>query len=284
MKQIVDKVKDSIDRMPTLSPVIHKINEVANNVKSSAQELTDVIQLDPVLTAKVIRMVNSAYFGLSQEIKSLKQAVVMLGINTIKNVALSSAMLGKLALKGNTALDEQGFWKHSLGVAVASKMLARGRGIDDNQVEEYFIAGLIHDIGKVLINNFFPEQMNAIMERLGDEANADDILTVEKKVLGLTHEEIGIAIGKKWRFSNSLLYAVGRHHQPLLEGPSAPYSMMVCVADTFVKSMAIGFSGNGRVEPVSEAVWQGLEYDEARVLEVLSGINEEIEKAVVFLT
>ncbi|HDP80504.1 MAG TPA: HDOD domain-containing protein [Spirochaetes bacterium] len=284
MKQIVDKVKDSIDRMPTLSPVIHKINEVANNVKSSAQELTDVIQLDPVLTAKVIRMVNSAYFGLSQEIKSLKQAVVMLGINTIKNVALSSAMLGKLALKGNTALDEQGFWKHSLGVAVASKMLARGRGIDDNQVEEYFIAGLIHDIGKVLINNFFPEQMNAIMERLGDDGNGDDILTVEKKVLGLTHEEIGIAIGKKWRFSNSLLYAVGRHHQPLMEGPSALYSMMVCVADTFAKSMAIGFSGNSRVEPVPEAVWQALEYDEARVLEILSGINEEIEKAVVFLT
>lgn len=281
MKHIVDKVKDSIDRMPTLSPVIHKINEVANNVKSSAQELTDVIQLDPVLTAKVIRMVNSAYFGLSQEIKSLKQAVVMLGINTIKNVALSSALLGQITLKGNTSLNEQDFWKHSLGVGVASKMIARARGIDDSLVEEYFIAGLIHDIGKVLINNFFPEQMAVILEQLAQKGAP--ILEVEKKVLGLTHEEIGIAIGKKWRFSNSFLYAVGRHHQPLIEGPAAPYSMVTCIADTFVKVLKLGFSGNSRFDPIPEEVWQNLGLNEERVFEILAGINEEIDKAVVFL-
>ena len=99
MKEVVEKVKTSIEKMPALSPVINKINEVANDKGASAQDLTDVIQLDPVLTAKVIRMVNSAYFGLSQQIKSLKQAVVMLGINTIKNVALSSSFLIKGILK-----------------------------------------------------------------------------------------------------------------------------------------------------------------------------------------
>ncbi|HPA73891.1 MAG TPA: HDOD domain-containing protein, partial [Spirochaetota bacterium] len=155
MKSVVDKVKESIDRMPSLSPVIHKINEVANNVRSSAQDLTDVIQFDPVLTAKVIRMVNSAYFGLPQEVKSLKQAVVMLGINTIKNVAISSAFLGKAYLKGSTVLDGEEFWRHSLGVAVAAKMIAKRLGVEEKFIEEYFIAGLIHDIGKILINNFF---------------------------------------------------------------------------------------------------------------------------------
>jgi len=135
MKSVIDKVKESIDRMPSLSPVIHKISEVANNVRSSAQELTDVIQLDPVLTAKVIRMVNSAYFGLPQEVRSLKQAVVMLGINTIKNVALSSAYLGQVHLKGSTALNGQEFWKHSLGVGVASKMIARRLGVDQKLTE-----------------------------------------------------------------------------------------------------------------------------------------------------
>jgi len=136
MKNTIDKVKESIDRMPSLSPVIHKVNEVANNVRSSAQDLTDVILLDPVLTAKVIRMVNSAYFGLPQEIKSLKQAVVLLGINTIKNVAITSAFLGKSYLKGSDILNGEDFWKHSIGVAVASKMIAKRLGIEEKYLEE----------------------------------------------------------------------------------------------------------------------------------------------------
>ena len=281
MKSVIDKVKDSIDRMPPLSPVVHKINEVANDVKSSAQQLTDVIQLDPVLTAKVIRMVNSAYFGLTQEVKSLKQAVVMMGINTIKNVALSSAFLSKVYLKGSTTLNGQDFWKHSLGVGVAAKLLARRLGVDPKLTEEYFIAGLIHDIGEVLINNFFPEEMNKVLELASKQ---EELFTeIEKRVVGFTHEEIGIAIGKKWKFANNLLYAVGRHHQPVTTGPSGVFSMVTGIADSYIKTLQIGFSGNYRPEPVPEEVWKTLSLTEEQVLQTLSTINDEIEKAVVFL-
>lgn len=281
MKSVVDKVKDSIERMPTLSPVVHKISEVANNVRSSAQELTDVIQLDPVLTAKVIRMVNSAYFGLPQEVKSLKQAVVMLGLNTIKNVALSSAVLGKIYLKGSTSLNGQDFWKHSLGVGVASKLIARKLGVDVKVVEEYFIAGLIHDIGKVLINNFFPEEMNEVLENAAKKE--DPITDIERRVVGLTHEEIGIAIGKKWKFANNLLYAVGRHHLPVTSGESAVFSMVVSIADNFVKILKVGFSGNYKIDAVPEEVWAAVNLNEEQVFDALSSINDEIEKAVLFL-
>jgi putative nucleotidyltransferase with HDIG domain len=281
MKSVVDKVKDSIERMPTLSPVVHKISEVANNVRSSAQELTDVIQLDPVLTAKVIRMVNSAYFGLPQEVKSLKQAVVMLGLNTIKNVALSSAVLGKIYLKGSTSLNGQDFWKHSLGVGVASKLIARRLGVDVKVVEEYFIAGLIHDIGKVLINNFFPEEMNEVLEIAARKE--DPITDIERRVVGLTHEEIGIAIGKKWKFANNLLYAVGRHHQPVISGESAVFSMVVSIADNFVKILKVGFSGNYKIDAVPEELWGAVNLNEEQVFDALSSINDEIEKAVLFL-
>jgi putative nucleotidyltransferase with HDIG domain len=281
MKDIVEKVKQSIDSMPSLSPVVHKINEVANNVKSSAQDLTDLIQLDPVLTAKVTRMVNSAYFGLPQEVKSLKQAVVLLGINTIKNVAISSAFLGRSYLKGSDVLDGEDFWKHSLGVAVASKMIARRLGVEEKFIEEYFIAGLIHDIGKILMNNSFPDEMRKILEI--SAAKNMPITDIEKNVLGLSHEEIGIAIGKKWKFENNLLYAVGRHHQPALQGSSAIFSMVVAVADTFVKILKVGFSGNHRITPVSDEVWKILNLDEESVFVTLADIGKEIDKAKLFL-
>ncbi|HNR89952.1 MAG TPA: HDOD domain-containing protein [Spirochaetota bacterium] len=281
MKSVHEQVKDSIDRMPSLSPVIHKINEVANNINTSAQDLTDVIQLDPVLTAKVIRMVNSAYFGLPQVVSSLKQAVVMLGVNTIKNVALSSAFLGQVSLKGKTGLDGEDFWRHSLGVAVASKMIAKRLGVEDKLLEEYFIAGLIHDIGKVLVNNFFPEMMDKILAL--SEKNAGAITDIEKRVIGLTHEEIGIAIGKKWRFENNLLYAMGKHHRPVTSGSAAVFSMVVSVADTFVKILKVGFSGNHRIEPIPEEVWEVLQLNEETAFGTLASIGEEIRKAKLFL-
>ncbi|MDY6967432.1 MAG: HDOD domain-containing protein [Spirochaetota bacterium] len=281
MKQIIEKVKSSIEKMPSLSPVVHKITEVANDRSSSAQDLTDVIQLDPVLTAKVIRMVNSAYFGLLQQVKSLKQAVVMLGINTIKNVALSSSFLGQVNLKGKTDLSGDDFWQHSLGVAVASKLIATKLGVDPRFVEEYFIAGLIHDIGKVLINNFFPDEMNEILE--ASSKKNESITNIEKRVIKLTHEEIGIAIGKKWKFENALLFAVGKHHQPALKGSAAIFSIVVSVADTFVNLKKIGFSGNYRIDPISEEVWETINLNEEDVFNALSPIDEEIDKAKVFL-
>lgn len=279
-QNIVAKVKDSIEKMPPLSPVVHKIIIVANDVTSSAQQLTDVIQLDPVLTAKVIRMVNSAYFGLPQEIKSLKQAVVMLGINTIKNVALSSALMGKIALKKGV-LDPEEFWKHSIGVAVASKLIAQRLGVDKKLLEEFFIAGLIHDIGKVLMNNFFPDEMKQIIDT--SQSQGGLIIDIEKNLLGLTHEEIGIAIGKKWNFENNLLYAVGRHHIPVLKGDSAIYSMVVHVADTFAKVMKVGFSGNYVIDAIDEAIWQTLGISEEIVFEALAPLSDEIQKAKLFL-
>lgn len=279
-QNIVAKVKDSIEKMPPLSPVVHKIIIVANDVTSSAQHLTDVIQLDPVLTAKVIRMVNSAYFGLPQEIKSLKQAVVMLGINTIKNVALSSALMGKISLKKG-AIDPEEFWKHSIGVAVASKLIAQRLGVDKKLLEEFFIAGLIHDIGKVLMNNFFPDEMKEIIET--SQSKGGLITDIEKNILGLTHEEIGIAIGKKWNFENNLLYAVGTHHRTVFKGDSALYSMVVHIADTFVKVLKVGFSGNYVIDPIDETVWQTLNINEEIVFEALSPLSDEIQKAKLFL-
>lgn len=279
-QSIVAKIKDSIEKMPPLSPVVHKIIIVANDVTSSAQNLTDVIQLDPVLTAKVIRMVNSAYFGLPQEIKSLKQAVVMLGLNTIKNTALSSALMGKIAIKKG-AIDSEEFWKHSIGVATASKLIAQRLGIDKKLLEEYFIAGLIHDIGKVLMNNFFPDELNQIIE--ASQSKGGSIIEIEKSILGLTHEEIGIAIGKKWNFENNLLYAVGKHHVPIVKGDSALYSMVVHIADVFVKVLKVGFSGNYVIDPIDDEIWKALSLNEEIVFEILSTLNDELKKAKLFL-
>ena len=280
-KILIAKVKASIDKMPPLSPVVNKIIQVANNVSSTAQELTDVIQMDPVLMAKMLKMVNSAYFGLSNDIRSLKQAVVMLGINTIKNAALSSVVLGNISINKNSSIDGESFWTHSFGVGIASKIIAKKIGIDSKLLEEYFAAGLMHDIGRIVINNFFPEEMKKIQEMISEKKYS--ILDVEKNVLGLTHEEIGIAIGKKWQFENNFLYAVGRHHNPVTTGSSSIYSMIVSVAETSVRILDLGNFNEGIIEPVSNEVWRVLGLDQDIVLNEISSLESEIQKARSFL-
>ena len=128
-------------------------------VKITAKDLNKVISLDPVLVGKVLKLVNSAYYSLPNKVTSLVNAIIMLGINTIKNLALSTAVLGNMKRKDRfKSLNVDGFWRHSIGVGVASKLIATKIGIPANKREEYFIGGLLHDIGKIPLNEIFPEE------------------------------------------------------------------------------------------------------------------------------
>lgn len=280
-RDITARVRRSIDTMPPLSPVVHKVVSVANDMSASAQELTEVIQMDPVLMARILRLVNSAYFGMSHEITNLKQAVVILGINTIKNVALSSTVLENLALKKNPVLDAEEFWTHSFAVGIASKRIAGILGADEKLHEEYFAAGLMHDIGMILMNNTFAESLEQIMEQAA--RNEKPITRIEKDILGLTHEEIGIAIGKHWNFEKRYLYAVGRHHKPSPGGKASHYAMVVGVADYCVRQLHMGSAIEGTVASIPVEVWNALGLEEEEVMQSLTSLEEEIQKARVFL-
>jgi HD-like signal output (HDOD) protein len=112
-------------------------------------DLNRVISLDPVLVGRVLKLINSAYYGLEQQVTSLVRAMIMLGINTVKNLALSSAILSNLVGRGFLGLNAEGFWRHSLCVGVTAKLIARKQGIDHSRLEEFFTAGLLHDLGKI---------------------------------------------------------------------------------------------------------------------------------------
>ncbi len=280
-KNIITKVKESIEKMPPLSPVVHKIIEVANDVTASARELTEVIQMDPVLMSKLIKMVNSAYFGLPEQITSIKQAVVMLGINTLKNVAISSTVVGQMDIKTNTIMDGDEFWKHSFGVGVASKMIAKEIGIDSKVLEEYFVSGLIHDIGKVLINNFFSDELHTILE-IRSKTNRS-LLEVEKHVLGVNHQEVGIAIGKKWNFNQNYLYAVGKHHDPSLSGQSGIYSVVISLANKIVKHAGYEDENYYITEEIDESIWEEINVNPEIIYNKLGSLSAEVEKAKEFL-
>ena len=213
-KSYLPAIKNYIDKMPSLPTTVTKILEISNDPRTSPADLNKVISLDPVLMGKVLKLINSAYYGLSQEITSLVRAIIMLGINTVKNLALSTAILGSVGktLK-TTAINPEGFWRHSLCTGVTAKLVAKMRKVDTKRLEEYFVAGLLHDIGKIPLNNRLTE--NYLMAIAVSDRENKPIVYGEEKALGFNHCDVGRIIVERWKLGKEIADSILFHHKIL---------------------------------------------------------------------
>lgn len=277
------KIEDYIKSMPSLPTTVAKVLEVCNNPRTSPADLNHVISLDPVLVGRVLKLINSAYYGLGQQVTSLVRAIIMLGINTVKNLALSSAVLRNLSTKKDfQALDMEGFWRHSLCVGVAAKVLAKRRGVDAKQAEEYFTAGLLHDIGKIPLNAVLNREY--VMAISVSDRERISLHRAEERMLGLDHARSGAMIAEAWRLEGAVGDAIAHHHAYLeYSGPHKDILYSVVLANRFASVMEIGFSGNRYPEKLDNVVWEALGVGRDVFDEIETVVNQEIEKAKVFL-
>jgi putative nucleotidyltransferase with HDIG domain len=276
-------IRDYIGKMPSLPTTVGKILEIANDPKASPADLNKVINLDPVLMGKVLKLINSAYYSLPNKITSLARAIIMLGINTVKNLALSTAVLGNVgSATGKQALDLNGFWRHSIGVGITAKMIAQRRKIDQKSLEEYFIAGLLHDIGKVPLNNRLPDEYLAAL------ASADSsrvtLWQAEQSTIGISHVDVGLLVADNWSLGQNVRAAVEFHHQPAeYTGTSKDIVWTVAAANYLVVAAEIGFSGDRYPVQLAEQVFQYLMIDLDFLDEIEEEVGKRIEQAQIFL-
>jgi putative nucleotidyltransferase with HDIG domain len=282
-QQNINKINDYIAKIPSLPVTVTKVLEICNSPNTSPVDLNKVISLDPVLMARVLKLINSAYYGLSQKVTSLVRAIIMLGLNTVKNLAISTAVLGNLGGKELfQALNMQGFWRHSLGVGVISKLIAKKIGIDKNFLEEYFIAGLLHDIGKIPLNNILSETYIEAMSA-SDRAQIS-LHTAEKDIIGLDHTDAGLLIGQKWNLGQDILDTIQYHHSlDLYKGNDTKILHTVHVANYWANLLEIGFSGNRYSAKIETALLASLGIDWKFLDEVEDIADSEIQKAKIFL-
>jgi HD-like signal output (HDOD) protein len=277
------RVREYVGGMPSLPTTVAKVLDVCNNPKTSPIDLDHVIQLDPVLMGRVLKLINSAYYSLGNQVTSLVRAIIMLGVNTVKNLALSSAVLDRVSSKKDfRALNMDAFWRHSLGVGVTAKLIAKRRGIDPKALEEYFAAGLLHDIGKIPLNNALAEDYVRTMS-LADMERIS-IASAERRILGIDHCEAGEVVSQNWKLTGAIADTVRWHHD--LEGYSGEYGDIlrtVAVADFFANREGIGFSGNRYPDKVSPETYDLLGFSKASLEELEEPVTAEIEKAKIFL-
>lgn len=283
MNEEEKKIQAYIQKMPSLPTTVAKVLEVCNNPRTSPADLNHVISLDPVLVGRVLKLINSAYYGLGQQVTSLVRAIIMLGINTVKNLALSSAVLRNLSSKKDfQALDMEGFWRHSLCVGVAAKVLAKKRGIDPKLAEEYFAAGLLHDIGKIPLNAVLSKDY--VLAVSVSDRERISLHRAEDRILGTDHMRAGSMIAEAWKLEGAVGDTIAHHHDyPAYEGPHKDVLYSVVLANRFAAVAEIGFSGNRYPDKLDPSVWEFLGLSRDVFDEIETTVNQEIEKAKVFL-
>ncbi|MDR1388905.1 MAG: HDOD domain-containing protein [Treponema sp.] len=283
MPDINGKIDAYIKSMPSLPTSVAKVLEICNNPQTSPADLNHVISLDPVLVGRVLKLINSAYYGLGQQVTNLVRAIIMLGINTVKNLALSSAVLGNLSSsKAQAGLDMEGFWRHSLCVGVAAKIIAKKRSVDLKQIEEYFTAGLLHDIGKIPLNGvLLKDYMLAISNSDRDRIS---LVRAEDAVLGINHCTAGALLVKAWKLEGAVGDGIVYHHNHIdYDGGHRELLYTVILANRFASMMEIGFSGDRYPEKPGPSIWEALSLGPEFFEEMEPEVNREIERAQVFL-
>jgi HD-like signal output (HDOD) protein len=277
------RVREYVGGMPSLPTTVSKVLDVCNNPKTSPIDLDRVIQLDPVLMGRVLKLINSAYYSLGSQVTSIVRAIIMLGVNTVKNLALSSAVLDRVSSKKDfRALNMDGFWRHSLCVGVTAKLIAKQRGIDAKGLEEYFAAGLLHDIGKIPLNTALADEYVQTMA-LADRERIS-LVAAERRILGIDHCEAGGVVAENWKLTGAIADTVRWHHDlEAYSGENGDVLRTVAVADFFANREGIGFSGSRYPDKVSAETFSLLAIEKSMLEDLEEPVNAEIEKAKVFL-
>lgn len=233
------EVLTQIERMPALPKVVLEVMRIVIDAKSAAKDLQSIIRQDQVLIGRILKLVNSSFYIRARRITNIQEAVVALGYNTIRTVAAAASASKMLNQKmEGYAYADLGLWKHSHACAVASKILAAHLRLGAEMEAEVFLGGLLHDIGKIILDGFLRDCASAF--RAESAAGTLTRLEVERKHAGFDHTDVGLRIAKRWNFPKEVDEVIRLHHAPGEAAEFPKHVAIVHLANLFINSVGIG--------------------------------------------
>ncbi|WMU93258.1 ribonuclease Y [Microcystis phage MaAM05] len=273
---ILKRIRD----IPSLPDVVNRILAIINQPNTPASEIAKLISYDPGLTSKVLRMVNSAAYGFQRQISSIQHGIMILGFTNVRGLVLSASIF-KL-FEGHAhpgGLNHQQFWEHSLGTAVAARLLAKSLGVADS--DDVFSAGMLHDIGKVVLDVYFKQDYSQVLGQAqlkGLPLHGLPFYHLEESILGVNHASIGNYLASKWKLPVGISEVILHHHQPA-QAESCPRLVhLVALANELA---VVQYERQGIYNPAhfSPALLDYFGLDDASLEQYLQALKTEMDSA-----
>ena len=264
-------------RLPTLPAIFNRINETIMDPKSSANDIASVISMDVALASRLLTIVNSAFYGFPYKIDTLSRAVAIVGTKQLTTLAFGVSIMKMFEHIPLEYIDMESFWKHSIGCGLASRLIAGYKNIQNT--ERLFVAGLLHDIGRLILYSYWPCHMMKTLKRARDTELF--VYEAEREELGTDHGEIGGLLVKKWNLPFLLENIIRYHHKPQ-KSQNRLESSIVHLADIITNTIEVGASGETLVPVLDSESWASLGLSKNILHPVIEHIDRQLDEIIAF--
>lgn len=274
-KMSLDILIDKIEDMPILPDRITKIISLTENPDSTIKDLENELLKDQSLTSKILKLANSSYYGYARRISTISQAAILLGSQTIKSLVLASAVSQFLIkeLPEGYGLEKYDLWHQSQTCAIISRFIAKK--LKYEQAEQAYIAGLLRDIGKPLLNCYVAQEYEEIIAKVENENKS--FIEAEEEILGFNHAEIGAGISKKWNFPQDLVESISYHHYPELSKIDPKLVSIVHIADSITMMLGVGLGNDGLCYNFSDFALTTLNISEEDINNIIYEVTDHLK-------
>jgi|GEM_PF-246571 len=268
-KLTIERLDKEIQQLPALSEVVMEVLELIDKGNVEFPVLMKKISQDQALASRVLKVANSPFYGNACKIGSLKGAGVMLGIHTLRSIVTTVGIIGRFPAKSGGNFDRLKFWKHAIGTGVTAKVLARKIGFDQDTA---FSAGLLHDVGKLVLDAHFPMDFYRVLARRDSEQCL--LKDAELKELGFDHTIVGAKAAHHWKLPPLIHAAIHNHHNPEKHS-TTPIVDLIHVADIICRGLEIGSGGDDLIPAINPASLNRLRLDWSEIMKCLPVIERE---------
>lgn len=273
MQHTLTTLVAGIPSLGSYSAVLDELETVLNDPSSTLATMGETIEKDPALTARLLKLGNSSFYGFSSRLETVTEAISLIGIQQVQDLIIASNVVEIFEGVSPEHVSMESFWRHSLACGVAARLLAIERRV--LKPEKYFVAGLLHDVGRLVIYMRAPEAVRQIFESC--EHKRMMLREAETNILGFDHEQIAEALLRSWSYPPNLINAVGNHHHPMAAGVFQLEASLIHLADYMVHAMQIGGSGEKFVPALDMRAWMRLELSPDFLESLVEAVDEQLE-------
>lgn len=262
--------------MASLPEVFYRINEAVDDPESSFAEIAHIISQDTALSARLLKIVNSPFYGYDQKIGTITHAITIIGTAQLRDMVLATMVINKFRGLSSKAMDMKAFWLHNIACGLMARILATF--CHEKGVERYYVLGIIHDIGRLIMFLATPDQMNEALQKAKLEERL--LFDVEKEIFGFDHSEVGRLLIQSWQLPVQFQGAVQHSHDSLLDIDLSMETAILHIADIFVHALELGSTGEYFVPPLNPLAWDKIDLSSSMIPLMIKQLDREMDDAL----